>query len=95
MSGALYSESFRLSVLPPQVAYAAVQGLAVLLMLAVLLHLFCWEPQLGIVPRTIQRAVADLLHLMAVVSLLICFIGMGAHITLGVRVEEFSTATGQ
>ncbi|KAK9816624.1 hypothetical protein WJX72_002981 [[Myrmecia] bisecta] len=73
-----------------QVAYTSLQGIALLCLMFSAIQALTFQHKLGIVPRTLLRALTDLVNFFIV--LLICLLGIAfaAHIAMGNRRDVYS-----
>lgn len=77
-----------------QVAYSSLQGIALLLMLGYTMYDLVFDAKLGIIARTLYRAMPDLAHYCVMAMLLVTGITMASHITLGPMLPAFDTFSG-
>lgn len=77
-----------------QVTYSSLQGIALLLMLGYTMYDLVFDAKLGIIARTLYRAMPDLAHYSVMAMLLVAGITMASHITLGPMLPAFNTFSG-
>ncbi len=77
-----------------QVSYSSLQGIALLLMLGYTMYDLVFDAKLGIIARTLYRAMPDLAHYSVMAMLLVTGITMASHITLGPMLPAFDTFSG-
>lgn len=78
-----------------QVAYGSLQGIALLLMLGYTMYDLVFDAKLGIIARTLYRAVPDLAHYLVICLLLVLGVTMASHVTLGPMLPAFDTFAGK
>lgn len=77
-----------------QVSYSSLQGIALLLMLGYTMYDLVFDAKLGIIARTLYRAMPDLLHYSFLAVALVIGITMASHFTLGSWLPAFATVSG-
>ena len=77
-----------------QVSYSSLQGIALLLMLGYTMYDLVFDAKLGIIARTLYRAMPDLAHYSVIAMLLMLGITMASHVTLGPTLPAFATFAG-
>ena len=65
-----------------QVSYSSLQGIALLLMLGYTMYDLVFDAKLGIIARTLYRAMPDLAHYCVIAMMLVTGITMASHVTL-------------
>ena len=78
-----------------QVAYSSLQGIALLLMLGYTMYDLVFDAKLGIIARTLYRAMPDLAHYLIIALLLVFGVTMASHVTLGPMLPAFHTFKGK
>lgn len=78
-----------------QVSYSSLQGIALLLMLGYTMYDLVFDAKLGIIARTLYRAMPDLAHYVDIAMLLVTGVTMASHVTLGPMLPAFETFEGQ
>ena len=75
-------------------SYSSLQGIALLLMLGYTMYDLVFDAKLGIIARTLYRAMPDLAHYVVIAMLLVTGVTMASHVTLGPMLPAFDTFRG-
>ena len=78
-----------------QVSYSSLQGIALLLMLGYTMYDLVFDAKLGIIARTLYRAMPDLSHYAVMAMMLVVGITMASHLTLGPMLPALNTFGGE
>lgn len=78
-----------------QVSYSSLQGIALLLMLGYTMYDLIFDAKLGIIARTLYRAMPDLAHYLVIALLLVFGVTMASHVTLGPMIPALDTFAGK
>ena len=78
-----------------QVSYSSLQGIALLLMLGYTMYDLVFDAKLGIIARTLYRAMPDLAHYLVIALLLVFGVTMASHVTMGPMLPAFDTFSGK
>ena len=78
-----------------QVSYSSLQGIALLLMLGYTMYDLVFDAKLGIIARTLYRAMPDLAHYLVIALLLVFGVTMASHVTMGPMLPAFDTFAGR
>ena len=78
-----------------QVSYSSLQGIALLLMLGYTMYDLIFDAKLGIIARTLYRAMPDLAHYLVIALLLVLGVTMASHVTLGPMIPALDTFAGK
>lgn len=78
-----------------QVSYSSLQGIALLLMLGYTMYDLIFDAKLGIIARTLYRAMPDLAHYLVIALLLVFGVTMASHVTLGPMLPALDTFAGK
>ena len=78
-----------------QVSYTSLQGIALLLMLGYTMYDLVFDAKLGIIARTLYRAMPDLAHYAVLALMLVVGITMASHVTLGPMLPALNTFGGE
>jgi hypothetical protein len=67
---------------------------SILLMLVRLLHYMHFQPQLGVITRTVGRAASDMVHFFILFFIVVLLYSFLSHLIFGANIKEFSTFGG-
>lgn len=74
-----------------QTTYMLINGINVFLLLVRVLELCDFQPRMGIVTRTLERAASDLGHFIVLMTIMLMGYAMMGHLVFGTTLQSFST----